>query len=314
MTTREQRIEIAVESSPHRGHAGYARIAASRRAVRARLGRQPAAIPGAGARDRRAGLRVPHFRPTAAMPARSRSARPCRARAICATCSPPTTCWPRHPHVDASAIAVVGSSYGGYLAAILTTMRPVRWLALARAGALHRLRLGAAQAAAAPDQDLRAYRRSFVRADKNRALRACAAFKGDVLLSNRSTTTSSRRPSSPATAKPACTARSLTYRCMAGRRPRAHRRREPARVHRAAHAMAGRDAAEFAPRRRRGGGHRCNGRGHEAGGRAGSGCAGDTRGAAAAFVKSSVHTPARRSPRRGWIHGARSFTDRCRLQ
>ena len=35
-----------------------------------------------------------------------------------------------HPHVDRAAIAVVGSSYGGYLAAILTTLRPVTWLAL----------------------------------------------------------------------------------------------------------------------------------------------------------------------------------------
>ena len=35
-----------------------------------------------------------------------------------------------HPAVDASSVAVVGSSYGGYLAAILTTMRPVKWLAL----------------------------------------------------------------------------------------------------------------------------------------------------------------------------------------
>ena len=34
------------------------------------------------------------------------------------------------PGVDASAIAVVGSSYGGYLAAILTSLRPVRWLGL----------------------------------------------------------------------------------------------------------------------------------------------------------------------------------------
>jgi pimeloyl-ACP methyl ester carboxylesterase len=32
--------------------------------------------------------------------------------------------------VDASSIAVVGSSYGGYLAAILTSLRSVRWLAL----------------------------------------------------------------------------------------------------------------------------------------------------------------------------------------
>ena len=34
------------------------------------------------------------------------------------------------PSVDKSAIAVVGSSYGGYLATILSGMRPVRWLAL----------------------------------------------------------------------------------------------------------------------------------------------------------------------------------------
>src|SRR5690606_21632766 len=30
--------------------------------------------------------------------------------------------------VDPSSVAVVGSSYGGYLAAILTSMRPVKWL------------------------------------------------------------------------------------------------------------------------------------------------------------------------------------------
>src|SRR6185503_13082447 len=32
--------------------------------------------------------------------------------------------------VDASAIGVVGSSYGGYLAAVLSSLRPVKWLAL----------------------------------------------------------------------------------------------------------------------------------------------------------------------------------------
>src|SRR6476661_7806680 len=34
------------------------------------------------------------------------------------------------PAVDDKAIAVVGSSYGGYLAAILTSRRRVRWLGL----------------------------------------------------------------------------------------------------------------------------------------------------------------------------------------
>src|SRR6478609_8278983 len=35
-----------------------------------------------------------------------------------------------HPTVDPASIAIVGSSYGGYLAAVATTMRRVRWLAL----------------------------------------------------------------------------------------------------------------------------------------------------------------------------------------
>src|SRR3989442_6825569 len=41
-----------------------------------------------------------------------------------------------NPNVDSSAIAVVGSSYGGYLSPILTSMRAVKWLAL-RAPALY---------------------------------------------------------------------------------------------------------------------------------------------------------------------------------
>src|SRR5262245_513047 len=86
------------------------------------------------------------------------------------------------PGVDPSAVAVVGSSYGGYLGAILTTLRPVCWLGL-RAPALYkdadwdlpkrRLR---------HEQDLAAYRRRAVPAQDNRALRACEALRGDVLL------------------------------------------------------------------------------------------------------------------------------------
>jgi pimeloyl-ACP methyl ester carboxylesterase len=34
----------------------------------------------------------------------------------------------QRPGVDVSSIAVIGSSYGGYLAAILTSLRPVRWV------------------------------------------------------------------------------------------------------------------------------------------------------------------------------------------
>jgi dipeptidyl aminopeptidase/acylaminoacyl peptidase len=88
----------------------------------------------------------------------------------------------KHPDVDPAAIGVVGSSYGGYLAAILTTMRPVRWLAL-RAPALyedHGWELPKLQLH--EKMDLNTYRRRLVNAEENRALAACAAFRGDVLL------------------------------------------------------------------------------------------------------------------------------------
>lgn len=88
----------------------------------------------------------------------------------------------RRPEVDPDSIAVVGSSYGGYMAAILTALRPVRWLAL-RVPALYmdddwnlpkrQLHKG---------KELELYRRSLVPAASNRALRACAAFKGNVLI------------------------------------------------------------------------------------------------------------------------------------
>src|SRR5215210_6926455 len=52
-----------------------------------------------------------------------------------------------HSLVDKSSIAVVGSRYGAYLAAILTELRPVRWLAL-RVPALYRDEDWSPQAAA----------------------------------------------------------------------------------------------------------------------------------------------------------------------
>ncbi len=87
-----------------------------------------------------------------------------------------------HRMVDPAAIAVVGSSYGGYLAAILTATRAVKWLVL-RAPALYMdsgWHLPKRQLH--KDQDLNAYRQQLVSATDNRALRACARFRGDVLL------------------------------------------------------------------------------------------------------------------------------------
>ncbi|MGZ3254712.1 MAG: alpha/beta hydrolase family protein [Burkholderiaceae bacterium] len=87
-----------------------------------------------------------------------------------------------HPQVDESAIAVVGSSYGGYLAAILTTMRPVKWLAL-RVPALYMDRdWEVPKRQLHKDQDLDNYRKSLIPAKDNRALRAAAAYEGDVLI------------------------------------------------------------------------------------------------------------------------------------
>jgi pimeloyl-ACP methyl ester carboxylesterase len=119
-------------------------------------------------------------------------------------------------HVDPAAIALVGSSYGGYLASILTTLRPVRWLAL-RAPALYiDADWGAPKLQLHRSQDLKTYRHSRVGASDNKALAACQAFDGDVLLIE-----SQHDDIVPqavlSSYREACThARSLTYRCLPG--------------------------------------------------------------------------------------------------
>ena len=87
----------------------------------------------------------------------------------------------RRPGVDRLAIAVVGSSYGGYLAAVLSSMRPVRWLGL-RVPALYKDEDWALPKVELRKYGLEAFRRGPVRPDENRALGACAAFRGDVLI------------------------------------------------------------------------------------------------------------------------------------
>src|SRR3990167_6906762 len=86
-----------------------------------------------------------------------------------------------HPALDTSAIAVVGTSYGGYLASRLTSLRPLRWLAL-RGPALYRDDQWHTPKRERDKADLRDYRNTLVRADSNRALHACSQFTGDVLL------------------------------------------------------------------------------------------------------------------------------------
>lgn len=87
-----------------------------------------------------------------------------------------------HPAVDASRIAVIGSSYGGYLAALLTRHRAVRWLGL-RAPALYRdENWDTPKKDLTELQHLADYRRQRHGPDDNETLRACSLFGGDVLL------------------------------------------------------------------------------------------------------------------------------------
>jgi uncharacterized protein len=86
-----------------------------------------------------------------------------------------------HRSVDPGAVAIVGSSYGGYLAAIVTALRPVRWLGL-RVPALYEDSDWDTPKAELNREALNAYRRRELAPDANRALAACAAFRGDVLI------------------------------------------------------------------------------------------------------------------------------------
>jgi uncharacterized protein len=118
--------------------------------------------------------------------------------------------------VDADSIAVVGSSYGGYLAALLTSLRPVKWLAL-RAPALYKdSEWSLPKRKLMLAQGLELYRRQPVRPDESRALRACMGFTGDVLVVE-SEHDSIVPHQVIANYREACiSARSLTYRAIAG--------------------------------------------------------------------------------------------------
>lgn len=85
------------------------------------------------------------------------------------------------PQVDSSSIAVVGSSYGGYLASIVSARRAVRWLAL-RVPALYRDEDWKLPKAQLDKEELRTYRRSLIAPEDNLALLQCSRFAGDVLI------------------------------------------------------------------------------------------------------------------------------------
>jgi len=86
-----------------------------------------------------------------------------------------------HPSVDPAAVAIVGSSYGGYLAALVTALRPVRWLGL-RVPALYADEDWDVPKSQIDRKALMALRHRELAPQGNRALAACAAFRGDVLI------------------------------------------------------------------------------------------------------------------------------------
>jgi len=86
-----------------------------------------------------------------------------------------------HPLVHRSGIGVIGTSYGGYLSALLTTLRPVRWLAL-RVPALYPDAQWDTPKVHLDKEEVRHYRQRPQDAGGDRALAACEAFEGDVLL------------------------------------------------------------------------------------------------------------------------------------
>jgi len=119
-------------------------------------------------------------------------------------------------NVDSDAIAVVGSSYGGYLAAMLTELRPVKWLAL-RVPALYKdsewtlpkLKLRG-------EQDLEKYRLQPVKPEESKALRGCRSFTGDALLVESEHDTIIPHQVIVNYREACVSARSLTYRMIEG--------------------------------------------------------------------------------------------------
>jgi len=117
--------------------------------------------------------------------------------------------------VDSSCIAVVGSSYGGYLAAILSTLRPVKWMAL-RVPALYRDTDWEVPKQTLSRSDLATYRNSVTLGEDNRALAACRAFKGDVLVVESEHDHLVPHPVVASYLAAFTSSRSLTYRVVAG--------------------------------------------------------------------------------------------------
>lgn len=118
-------------------------------------------------------------------------------------------------HVDRRSIAVVGSSYGAYLAVLATARRPVRWLAL-RVPALYRDEDWTVPKFELDRADLARYRRRIVSYESNQALARCRDFAGDVLIVASENDEIVPHPAVASYLTSFIAARSVTYRVIAG--------------------------------------------------------------------------------------------------
>jgi dienelactone hydrolase len=86
------------------------------------------------------------------------------------------------PEVDPDRVALVGASYGGYLAVLLTAERKVGCLALQAPAIYKDADFDRPKRELNLDPELPAYRRRVLSPAENRALACAARFGGDVLL------------------------------------------------------------------------------------------------------------------------------------
>ena len=86
------------------------------------------------------------------------------------------------PAVDSDRVGIVGSSYGGYLATLLTAERKVRWLALQAPAIYKDDDFDKPKRQLNLDPGLPAYRQRSLAPEENRALEHASRFPGDVLI------------------------------------------------------------------------------------------------------------------------------------
>lgn len=119
------------------------------------------------------------------------------------------------PGVDQRAIAVIGSSYGAYLAPLLSEVRPVRWMSL-RVPAIYRDKHWERPKGKIDRIDLNLFRSQETSPRENRALGACAKFRGDVLIVESESDDYIPHPTIANYISACRKVRSLTYRVISG--------------------------------------------------------------------------------------------------